>query len=189
METPEGTHGPRARMPVLSVGHGSPMNAVEDNVWSRGFRDLGARLPRAEAILSISAHWFVRGTFLTGDDRPKTIHGFGGFPKELYDMQYPAPGAPALARRVVRLSIDGRLLDPRLGRALRRGGCQGARGARRGVPVESPGGRGRADGPPHARSLLPPALRLRRSGSGSAVSFPLTGFDMGSLSMRAVLLG
>lgn len=91
------------RMPVLFVGHGSPMNAIEDNVWSRGFHSLARLLPRPRAILAVSAHWYVPGTFLTGNARPETIHDFGGFPRPLYEMQYPAPGDPDLAARIVRL--------------------------------------------------------------------------------------
>ncbi len=105
-ETP-GDSG-RGRMPVLFVGHGSPMNAVEDNVWSRGFQTLGILLPRPKAILAISAHWFVRGTFVTGNDRPETIHDFGGFPDQLFQMQYPAPGSADLAGRIVHLLGSGR---------------------------------------------------------------------------------
>ena len=90
----------RGRMPVLFVGHGSPMNIIEDNAWSRGFASLATRFPRPKAILAISAHWFVPGTFLTAHDAPPTIHDFGGFPRALYEIQYPAKGSPDLARRV-----------------------------------------------------------------------------------------
>ena len=91
------------RMPVLFVGHGSPMNAIDDNAWSRGFQKMGGLLPEPKVILSISAHWYVPGTFVTGEEHPKTIHDFGGFPAELYEQQYPAPGSVALAKRVSKL--------------------------------------------------------------------------------------
>jgi 4,5-DOPA dioxygenase extradiol len=100
-----------ARMPALFVGHGNPMNAVEDNAWSRAFRGLGRALPRPRAILSVSAHWYVAGTFTTAGERPETIHDFGGFPDALYRIRYPAPGDPDLARRVVRLLGDGRAAE------------------------------------------------------------------------------
>ncbi|MCA8971846.1 MAG: 4,5-DOPA dioxygenase extradiol [Planctomycetes bacterium] len=95
-------------MPVLFVGHGSPMNAIEDNRWSRGFTALGATVPRPKAILAISAHWFVRGTWLTGNPSPKTIHDFSGFPRALYEIDYPAPGNVDLAKRVRSLLGDER---------------------------------------------------------------------------------
>ena len=98
----------RARQPVLFIGHGSPMNAIEDNAWSRGFVELGRALPQPAAILSISAHWFVPGLHTTGGAHPRTIHDFGGFPKALFDMEYPAPGEPRLAQRVLELAAPGR---------------------------------------------------------------------------------
>ncbi len=87
-------------MPVLFVGHGSPMNAIESNDFTRGWQALAARLPRPKAILCISAHWETRGNFVCAASQPRTIHDFYGFPQALFDVHYPAPGDPALARRI-----------------------------------------------------------------------------------------
>lgn len=89
-----------SRMPVVFAGHGSPMNLVQDNQWSRGFAQLRDHVPRPAAILAISAHWYVSGSYLTSNRHPPTIHDFGGFPDTLYQLEYPAPGDPALAEHV-----------------------------------------------------------------------------------------
>lgn len=91
------------RMPVVFIGHGSPMNAIEDNTWSRSFRQLAGELPRPKAVVAVSAHWYGDGTKVTGQAQPPTIHDFGGFPQELYEQQYPAPGSEDLAARIVQL--------------------------------------------------------------------------------------
>ncbi len=107
-------------MPVLFVGHGSPMNAVEDNAWSRAFRSLATALPRPKAILAVSAHWYVDGTFTTAEEHPETIHDFGGFPEALYQVLYPAPGDVALARRAAAL-LTGHRASPTTGWGLDHG--------------------------------------------------------------------
>jgi 4,5-DOPA dioxygenase extradiol len=255
-------------MPVAFVGHGSPMNAIEDNAWSRGFRDLGRRLPRPSAILAISAHWYIGGTAVTGNEEPRTIHDFGGFPPALYEMQYPASGHPALAARVaeligtekasirldwgldhgtwsvlchlrpsadcpvVQLSIDARASPQRhlaVGRTLASLREEGVlilgsgnivhnlgdafgrlRSGELGTPswagefdeavvralsvhdsaelarlIETPEGRQAHPTPEHYLPLLYAA----GAAAADPVSFPITGFDLGSLSMRSILFG
>jgi 4,5-DOPA dioxygenase extradiol len=251
-------------MPVLFVGHGSPMNAIEDNEWSRGFSALASLVPSPVAILAVSAHWESDSTFTTLDDPPATIHDFGGFPPELYEMQYPAPGDPALAERVAGLTggsaADGRGLDHgtwsvlhrmypaanvpvvqlsldvratagerfALGRALAplrdesvlllasgnlTHDLRDAFGRLRSGDSTTPDWAARFDAGvaraleardeawlvraldtedgrrahPTAEHYLPILYAAGASNRGDAVSFPITGFDLGSLSMRCAL--
>lgn len=92
-----------ARMPTIFFGHGNPMNALARNPWTEAWAAMGRSLPRPRAVLSVSAHWYVPGTAVTAMSAPRTIHDFGGFPRALYECQYPAPGAPAVAERVQQL--------------------------------------------------------------------------------------
>lgn len=104
-----------ARMPVLFLGHGNPMNAITKTAWARAWQKLGQRLPKPRAILMVSAHWYVPETAVTAMEQPRTIHDFGGFPQALYDVQYPASGAPWLAERMQKLELGSLALDQNWG--------------------------------------------------------------------------
>jgi 4,5-DOPA dioxygenase extradiol len=258
------------RMPVLFVGHGSPMNAVEDNAWSRGFRSLAGLVPAPKAIVSISAHWTAPGLFLTGDARPRTIHDMSGFPREVQEFKYAAGGSPDLAARVrrmlgeeraaldhswgidhgtwsvlarmypaadvpvIQLSLDERLapaahhelglrlaelrdegvlilgsgnVTHSLGDAMRRmrsGDTSTPDWARRfdaavadgmsahdvkGMLSLWPDTEDGRKSHPSGEHFLPLLYVLGAAQAGEAVTFPIEGFDAGSISMRSILIG
>jgi 4,5-DOPA dioxygenase extradiol len=103
-------------MPAVFFGHGNPMNALARNAWTQSWAAIGASIPRPQAVLCVSAHWYLPATLVTAQPRPRTIHDFGGFPRELYEVQYPAPGSPELARRVRELLAPDTVgLDERWG--------------------------------------------------------------------------
>jgi len=93
-------------MPALFIGHGNPMNAIQDTQYRRSWQELGRSLPRPKAILCISAHWETEGCYISGAEAPETIHDFHGFPQPLFDVQYPAPGSPMLAMRIADVLFD-----------------------------------------------------------------------------------
>lgn len=99
------------RMPALFIGHGSPMNAIEDNVFTQNWENSAKKIGRPQAILSVSAHWYVRGSRVNDDIAPKTIYDMYGFPDELYEVEYNAPGAPALAKKTAALISAGAKID------------------------------------------------------------------------------
>ena len=98
------------KMPILFIGHGSPMNAIEDNEFSKRWQQMGQEIPKPKAVIVVSAHWLTQGTAITAMSQPKTIHDFGGFPQALFDVQYPAPGDPHLAYEIQKMVTNPSLV-------------------------------------------------------------------------------
>lgn len=99
------------KMPVLFLGHGTPMNAITENEYTLGFKKVAKNLPKPNAIICISAHWLTRGTKITAMENPRTIYDFGGFPQELYDVNYPAKGSPTLAKKTQKLFLPNNHIE------------------------------------------------------------------------------
>ncbi len=100
-----------SKMPMVFVGHGSPINAIEDNAYTRSWRKMARKMPRPAAIVAISAHWYTKGTRIMNEEKPKTIYDMYGFPKKLYEIVYNSPGSPALAERAKRLIVRESTFD------------------------------------------------------------------------------
>lgn len=105
--SPDGGGSMSGRMPAVFFGHGSPLNALARNAWTEGWAALGRGIPRPRAVLCVSAHWYVPATMVTAAPAPRTIHDFGGFPRELYEVEYPAPGACGTCERARELIRAG----------------------------------------------------------------------------------
>ena len=100
-----------SEMPVMFVGHGSPMNAIEDNIYTRGWREMAEKIPRPKSIISISAHWYTKGTRIMNEENPVTIYDMYGFPRELYEITYSPPGNSELAEITKKLITKESILD------------------------------------------------------------------------------
>jgi 4,5-DOPA dioxygenase extradiol len=174
-------------LPAMSFGHGNPMNAVTNNSYTAAWRRIGAEIARPKDILSISAHWYVPGTGVIISTAPRTIHDFGGFPEELYEVQYPAPRAPDLARRVQHLL--GPLpvtLDDSWGLDHGTWSVLCPVYPRADVPVVQKLGPDARLSIPTPDHYLPLLYVLGTRQDGETVSFPVDGVDGGSISMLAV---
>jgi aromatic ring-opening dioxygenase catalytic subunit (LigB family) len=187
------------RLPALFLGHGNPMNALQSNTWTRAWAALGASLPRPRAILCISAHWYVPATAVTAMPAPPTIHDFGGFPRELFAVRYPAAGDAGILilgsgdvvhnlhtyawGRHVREPYDWAL---RFETAVR---ARLAAGDHAGLIDYAALGDEALLAVPTPEHYLPLLYVVGASRAGEAVSFPVEGMDGGSVSMLAVRFG
>src|SRR3569623_2121766 len=200
-------------MPAIFFGHGNPMYAIEPYRYSDAWRRLGESLPRPAAVLAVSAHWYTRGTAVTTMAQPRTLHDFGGFPRALFEVQYPAPGSPPLARRVQQLLAPTAVHldeDATRGWGLDHGtwsvlthvfpeadvpvvqlsidGTQPPAWhdamARRLAPLRDDG----HESAPTPELYLPLLYVIAQLQAGESVTFPGEGIDMGAIDMRTVAL-